>query len=310
MALRGNSSTIVIVFVTLACICLRSLVSLFALRRPSPPHGSPVASSVISRGDNIADTLKLRHTRNEDTTYELQTLSKRVIGLEAELRNARDELNAIRRHDSVAPSEKIKTERQHKPVQVAAVVPPPAKARAKKKKSTPPPPLLPHWEPKGFDRELSYWNLSCPLEWSKYSCVHHSSDINKPAAAESYKFAWGRSENRELLLEAIGLSRSGLLQGRRVLIVGDSLSRQVFISLGCILGQQIEYVKVPWIDWPCRGVANCVRSGEHSGFDTASFKIKGGGEVHFTPHAGALIEQEPNILDRWADGMHSVFQVH
>jgi hypothetical protein len=148
-----------------------------------------------------------------------------------------------------------------------------------------------------------YFNLSCPLEWSKYSCVHQGKG---GAAQRSLDFAW-RKENLEAAQEAILAVADGVLEGRRVMIIGDSLVRQVFISLGCILSRFVEETRVDWEDeWPCAGTDNCVSGGQHSGFNLASLKLVGGGEIHFTPLAGSRDHEERNIIDRMTKGSHSV----
>jgi len=99
-----------------------------------------------------------------------------------------------------------------------------------------------------------YWNLSCPFEWSRYSCVHHASAANDVAARQSLAFAWKEPRNAQLLQTAFGRVAKGDLNGRRVLLAGDSLTRQVFISMACLLSGLITDQRVEWIEWPCRGI--------------------------------------------------------
>lgn len=176
-----------------------------------------------------------------------------------------------------------------------------------------------------------YWSLSCPLEWyvalfmgnnqdhntpiisnivhttiiivldhfrSKYSCVHQR---KYKEANLSKAFAWS-GRNLELAQEALdNAAVGGALKGRRVIVVGDSLARQVFISLGCLLHPLTEARRVGWMaEWPCSG-AKCRRGGEHGGFNKASILLKDGGEVHFFGVAGSWLgrEEEPNVASRW-----------
>jgi len=129
-----------------------------------------------------------------------------------------------------------------------------------------------------------YFNLTCPFEMSKYSCVRQGSMAR---AMNALNFAW-QGANLERAQDAVVTASRGAFRGRRVVIVGDSLSRQVFISLGCILGRYVAASHINWErSWPCGGTRHCLGSGAHSGFHTAWFRLLDGGEVHFVPIAGA-----------------------
>jgi hypothetical protein len=118
--------------------------------------------------------------------------------------------------------------------------------------------------------EFSYWNLSCPWEWSKYSCAHqHQSD----KARASIQFV------RDILNGSASCSLDPfngeafvrLLQGRTLVFFGDSLSRQHFISTACLLysskNVKLEKDGIIWSSkWVCHGARNCISSGRHSGF--------------------------------------------
>mmetsp|Transcript_14114 Transcript_14114/g.30283 ORF Transcript_14114/g.30283 Transcript_14114/m.30283 type:complete len:161 (-) Transcript_14114:561-1043(-) len=75
-------------------------------------------------------------------------------------------------------------------------------------------------------------------------------------------------------------------------MIGDSLTRQLFIALVCnafeLHNAILDHVVVPWKDsWPCvSGHACTIRGGNHSGFDAASAIFRGGTELHFVPHHG------------------------
>ena len=158
-----------------------------------------------------------------------------------------------------------------------------------------------------------YWNLSCPLEWSKYSCVHQGAGAHARRAA-SLRFRPSDCTRLPPLVDAAtaaggalsatdiegsggsggGISGGALLDmllrgGRRLSLVGDSLLRQVFVALGCALGTRlVVHRDVHWADastegggWPCHGTRNCVPRGEHSGFFGARLVLRGGGEISF-----------------------------
>ena len=124
-----------------------------------------------------------------------------------------------------------------------------------------------------------YWNLSCPLEWSKYSCVHQGAEHAEAAARLEFV-----PTGCVLPSNAAQLAKA-LPRGRRIVFLGDSMLRQVFISLGCLLpADAIERIEADWpqkASWPCHGTRNCVPKGIHSGFNDASVLLRGGGELIF-----------------------------
>ena len=140
-----------------------------------------------------------------------------------------------------------------------------------------------------------YYNLSCPFEWSKYSCVHQSKLTN---AEHSWNFT---RMHFHTIQESL---RIGVVPPRtRVMLVGDSLMRQLFISMAClaIKGQHVRKFRVDWMtDWPCHGTPNCIPGGNHSGFNVGSLLFHNGGELHFLPHSGSLRHSETQIVKRFA----------
>eukprot|EP00421_Protoceratium_reticulatum_P012635 CAMPEP_0168383320 /NCGR_PEP_ID=MMETSP0228-20121227/13842_1 /TAXON_ID=133427 /ORGANISM="Protoceratium reticulatum, Strain CCCM 535 (=CCMP 1889)" /LENGTH=349 /DNA_ID=CAMNT_0008396467 /DNA_START=123 /DNA_END=1172 /DNA_ORIENTATION=+ len=135
------------------------------------------------------------------------------------------------------------------------------------------------------DKAGGYYNLSCPFEWSKYSCAHQG----KTKLADS---------GETFAAAAFGQIK---LPSRRVIMIGDSAMRQLFVSVGCSGIGSIEEYKLDWAtdyNWPCHGSINCLERGEHSGFNTGSIKWTHGGEMHFLPHAGSMRNTEPDILQR------------
>jgi hypothetical protein len=149
--------------------------------------------------------------------------------------------------------------------------------------------------------EAGYWNLSCPLEWSKYSCAHQNAKHANISRLVHYEAA-----NCELpLFNPVVFANS--LAGRRLIFLGDSLVRQVSISLSCMLlgTNLVERYEVGWPAceetsrrltskehreqarqarrkqaWPCHDTVNCIPCGPHSGFNEYSLYLKNGGVIH------------------------------
>ena len=142
-----------------------------------------------------------------------------------------------------------------------------------------------------------YGNLSCPFEMSKYSCQHMGEGFMPQAVA-----------SRELVSEhiaSIATTAARLLPpGARVYMVGDSLMRQLWIALACMLttashaGGCTATPVLHWNSktngWLCHGTSNCVPRGNHSGFDgdEASLYLdiadgKPLAELHFRPDSVA-----------------------
>lgn len=115
----------------------------------------------------------------------------------------------------------------------------------------------------------NYWNLSCPLEWSKYSCIHQN---QTEKAVESSNIIFESSKcvfDYKHHIENI--------KNKRFIFSGDSLLRQIFISISCLLGSHILKYDVTWPNcslkkWPCHGTLNCIECGKHSGFENAVFQ--------------------------------------
>lgn len=152
-----------------------------------------------------------------------------------------------------------------------------------------------------------YFNLSCPFEWSKYSCAHMA---RGPKAAEivraSTDYYLEHLEDIQAAFDKVAATNDG--RGpKRVFFAGDSLMRQLFVGVACgawsrLGGSLIEEVATPWKDeWPCHRHGTCfVRGGPHSGFDAASVRLRGGLELHYVPHRGFKDEEtaEVDVLDR------------
>ncbi|KAG5193151.1 hypothetical protein JKP88DRAFT_256370 [Tribonema minus] len=117
--------------------------------------------------------------------------------------------------------------------------------------------------------QAPYWNLTCPWEWSKYSCAHQEQAERARAAL---LYSRDILEGGGCTLDPFdGEAFIRLLGTRKLVFAGDSLSRQNFISTACLLhaSPRVAVVedRIKWYtDWPCHGTRNCIRGGAHSGF--------------------------------------------
>jgi hypothetical protein len=134
-------------------------------------------------------------------------------------------------------------------------------------------------------QEFLYSNLSCPMEWSKYSCVHQKNNFDAALAGINFSL----SHQKEILksFQFVPPDRS------RLVFIGDSLTRQVFISIACLLdglhSSIVAETRGQWLQkWPCHGSSNCVKGGKHSGFNVASVRFVNGAEIHFLPLGGTV----------------------
>jgi hypothetical protein len=80
--------------------------------------------------------------------------------------------------------------------------------------------------------------------------------------------------------------------------IGDSLMRQKFIAMSCLLESHITHQEVSWactidstgkkrIEWPCHETKECVKCGEHSGFVRAKVDFANGAKMRFVSKADA-----------------------
>ena len=163
-----------------------------------------------------------------------------------------------------------------------------------------------------------YHNLSCPFEWSKYSCFRHGHEERAQAAWDYADFHIRANAAAAEVGEVKSAAPTGFhhpptsgqqqQQQQRLILVGDSTMRQIFIALGCRLWNDgvVAQVALPWLDhWPCHGTIHCITAGPHSGFNAASLRLTSGAEVHFLPHSGTVPDAqgnnaaEPVIVQRW-----------
>lgn len=127
-----------------------------------------------------------------------------------------------------------------------------------------------------------YWNLSCPLEMSLFSAVHIGGDDYLKRAYQAQKVALPAAAEVDRLWPHHG--------NRRVYFIGDSLLRQVFISLSCLL--PIYKHAVIWFEH--RGVRqshrNAIGRGPHSKFEEARVWLASGDELIFHHGIGGMVE--------------------
>ena len=149
-----------------------------------------------------------------------------------------------------------------------------------------------------------YYNLSCPFEWSKYSCAHQG-QADRAMAARDYALQHSIWQYNH----SFG-SRQHSQERRRLLMVGDSTVRQLFIAVGCrfwLQGNAIEEYMLDWApkNWPCQWTSNCISNGTHSGFNVGSIRMYNGNEIHYLPHSGSLQRAESNIVARWIQELNT-----
>jgi hypothetical protein len=129
-----------------------------------------------------------------------------------------------------------------------------------------------------------YWNLSCPLEQSMFSGSHMEGEYLTRAtkAHEIAKEALSRVEDMDW----------NSLENRRIFFVGDSLLRQVFISMACLSWDRVTNYAVPWYEKrPVRtSQPNTIGSGPHSKFEEGRVQMRGNIELIFHHGIGGLLE--------------------
>jgi hypothetical protein len=146
-----------------------------------------------------------------------------------------------------------------------------------------------------------YWNLSCPFEQSMWSVAHfvQNQSLSPERGAASRDDLSRAIEARNLSQVARALEiatrafeRGTFARGRNLYLDGDSLTKQLFVSIGCLAwdsglveAKQIMYR--PMVDpktgkrLPIRNLPNLVTEGEGSYYSKAEFTFKGGGLVRY-----------------------------
>jgi hypothetical protein len=143
--------------------------------------------------------------------------------------------------------------------------------------TTPPPPVPSFYQP--------YWNLTCPLELSMFSGVHMG-------GGDYVHRAWAAREVAEKAVTYFAIADWSALEGRRIVFVGDSLMRQVFISMACLAWDRVVDYSIPWFH---RRVVrthhpNTVGNGPHSKFEEGRVLLRGGTELIYHHGIGGLLE--------------------
>ena len=131
-----------------------------------------------------------------------------------------------------------------------------------------------------------YWNLSCPIELSMFSGVHMGGDFEIRAEK-------ARDVAIHEAMKQLANINWKQLENRRIFFIGDSLLRQVFISMACLWwdSKVLKYA-IPWYEK--RGVRmrqpNTIGNGPHSKFEEGRILLKGNIELIFHHGIGKLLE--------------------
>lgn len=143
-------------------------------------------------------------------------------------------------------------------------------------------------ESKQVDNFSLYWNLSCPLEMSIFAGSHMD------------KHYFSRSiQARNLVLEKQALEHvqtwlNSSTYPRRIVFVGDSLMRQIFISLACLSWEHVTQYTVVWMDGTGKSSRtqhpNSYSKGEHSKFGEARVRLRSRVELIYHHGTGNLLE--------------------
>lgn len=146
-----------------------------------------------------------------------------------------------------------------------------------KNSTTMPPPVPAFYQP--------YWNLTCPLELSMFSGAHMGQD-------DYIRRAWAAREESEKAVVYFAATDFSALKGRRIVFVGDSMMRQVFISMACLAWDRVIDYSIPWFHRRMVRIRqpNTIGSGPHSKFEEGRVLLKGGIELIYHHGIGGLLE--------------------
>jgi hypothetical protein len=130
-----------------------------------------------------------------------------------------------------------------------------------------------------------YWNLTCPLELSMFSGIR----------MEKEDFVHRAREAREIAEQAVAyfaLKEWSDMDNRKIVFVGDSLLRQVFISMACLAWDRVQDYSIPWFQ--NRQVRthhpNAIGKGPHSKFEEGRVLLQGNLELVYHHGIGGLLE--------------------
>jgi hypothetical protein len=135
-------------------------------------------------------------------------------------------------------------------------------------------------------RMARYWNLSCPLEMSKLSCIHQGANVSRANYAANLHFV---PSNCVLLSREDMLPYLALHTNLNIVFFGNSLIRQVMTGLICDMHAMglLASLPITWIScsenrpYPCHGTMHCIQCGEHSGAEEFTAHLIGGGSLRF-----------------------------
>jgi hypothetical protein len=148
-------------------------------------------------------------------------------------------------------------------------------------------------------KDWLYWNYSCPYEWSKYNCIYQNS-LEVAIYSSMLEF-----QPYECILPSFNAVKfMSHYYNRRVIFFGDSLLRQVMLSLSCFLHSknQILSSEITWhpcgnaaFPWSCQRSEKCILCGQHSGFTKFSIQLKNqtdyGGMISFSEKIDDMLKQ-------------------
>ena len=136
------------------------------------------------------------------------------------------------------------------------------------------------------DKANLYWNLSCPLEMSLFSASHIGGESFLERAEQARNLVL--SERIMSKMEQDFLS----LQSRRIIFVGDSLMRQVFISMSCLLWDHVESHSAAWFDKRHSRTQHkhSRQIGPHSKFEEARVRLQNRAEFIYHHGTGGLLK--------------------
>eukprot|EP01104_Vermistella_antarctica_P014216 TRINITY_DN4432_c0_g1_i1.p1 TRINITY_DN4432_c0_g1~~TRINITY_DN4432_c0_g1_i1.p1 ORF type:complete len:409 (+),score=19.37 TRINITY_DN4432_c0_g1_i1:107-1333(+) len=123
-----------------------------------------------------------------------------------------------------------------------------------------------------FSNSTLYYDLSCPFEWKQWSCgmINHIDTAQR-------SLAYARSHGVDGAIAA--MVASGSFKGKRLFLMGDSISRQLFVAIACATYNEQSERSISGDLAPQNVSANA----PHKGFTLGSLKWKGGGELHLIP---------------------------
>ena len=143
----------------------------------------------------------------------------------------------------------------------------------------------------GASRIAPYWNTTCPFADTllEYSCPEDK--VSRATA-----LAW-TGESLELARETLKAAKGQALNGRRVIVFGNSLAKQIYVGAACTLHHLVTNQRVEWAKtFPEEEV-----SGRH--FHAASLHVRGSFEFHFAPLAeGARENSISRFLREYESG--------